>query len=73
MIGGEVGGVRPDGHVADRIDALVGGAQPLVDVDAVRLVADAGCIEIEIFDIRPAPDGDEKMTAGDGLGALQAS
>ena len=56
--------------VADRVDALVGGAQPPVDVDAVRLVADAGGIEIELFDIRPAPDGDEKMTAGDGLGAL---
>ena len=42
MIGGEVGGFRPDCDVADRVDALVGGAQPPVDVDAVRLVADAG-------------------------------
>ena len=42
MIGGEMGGFRPDGHVADGVDALVGGAQPPVDVDAVRLVADAG-------------------------------
>ena len=67
VIGGEMGGFRPDGHVADGVDALVGGAQPPVDVDAVRLVADAGGIEIEIFDIRPAPGGDENMTAGDGL------
>ena len=70
MIGGEVGGFRPDGDVADGVDALVGGAQPPVDVDAVRLVADAGRVEIEVFDIRPAPDGDEKMTAGHGLGAV---
>src|SRR4029077_19934768 len=34
---------------------------------AVRLVADAGQIESEVFDIRPAPRGDENMTAGDGL------
>ena len=67
VIGGEMGGFRPDGDVADRVDALVGGAQPLVDDDAVRVVADAGCIEIERFDIRPAPDGDKNMTAGDGL------
>jgi len=42
MIDGEMGGFRPDGDVANGIDALVGGAQPPVDDDAVRLVADAG-------------------------------
>src|SRR5208282_2762390 len=56
-------------HIPDRIDALIGRAQALVDDDAVRLVADAGGVEIELFDIRPAPRGDEKVAAFDGLGA----
>ena len=71
MIDGEMRGFRPDGHIADRIDALVGGAKPPVDDDAVGLIADAGQVEIERFDIRPAPRGHQNMTAGDGLGPLR--
>ena len=73
LVNGDVGEFRPARDVADRVDALVAGAQLLVDGDAVRLVADAGGIESEILDVRPASRGDQEMRAFDRLLACRAS
>ena len=69
---GDVRGVGPAGDVADRVDALVGGAQRAVDDDAARRAADAGGVEVEVLDIRPPPGGDEEMRALDRLRAGSA-
>ncbi len=52
-----VGGVREGrcaGHVADGIDAGVGGPEAGVDGDAAAVMADAGGVEAQLGDVGPA-------------------
>ena len=59
IIGG-VGELQlPRRDVADRIDAPVGGLEPLVHHDAGAIVFDAGGFEIEPVDRRLAAGGDQ--------------
>ena len=51
---GAVGERRPGDHVADRIDAPVGGAEVAVDGDAVGVIGDPGDVEAEPVDVRRA-------------------
>ena len=67
-----MGGGWSAGDIADRIDLFVGGAQPRIDLDAVLVIADAGRIEIEIVQVRPATGRDQKMRAFDGFVAVFA-
>jgi len=45
VIVGEVGELRTADHVADGVDATVGGLELLVHLDAVGRVVDAGALE----------------------------
>ena len=54
--------LRAAGNVADGIDALVAGAQPLVDDDTARAILDAGLVEAEAFDVG-APAGRDQNVA----------
>ena len=61
IIGG-VGELQLSGRdVADRIDAPVGGLEPLVHHDAGAVVRDAGGVEIEPVGRRLAAGGDQQM------------
>ena len=66
MAGG-MGERRQAGDVADGIDAAVAGAEALVDHDAVRLVLDAGGLQIERIDVRPPADRHQQIGALDGF------
>src|SRR6202023_4222593 len=58
---GDVGELELRGHVAAGEDARVAGAQPVVDLDSLRRVADAGGPETEPLDVRLAAGGDENL------------
>ena len=66
MAGG-MGERRQAGDVADGIDAPVAGAEALVDHDAVRLMLDAGGLQIERLDVRPPADRHQQIGALDGF------
>ena len=63
MIVGEMGELRPADHVADGVDAPVGGLEVVIHLDAVRGVGDVGPLEAERLDVGLAAGGDEEMRA----------
>ena len=63
VVARDMGELRPAGDVAHRIDAPVGGAQPVADGNALLVVGDAGDIEPEALDIRAAAGGDQQVGA----------
>ena len=65
VVAGDVGELRPAGHVADREDAAVGGAETGVGLDALGRELDAGGFEAEAVDIGLAAGGDQQVRAFD--------
>src|SRR5215218_452726 len=62
LVGGLVRERRAQDQVADRVDALRGGAQRAVDRDQAAVVElDAGLVEPERLDVGPAPGGDDEV------------
>ncbi len=69
VIAGHVRELEAASNVADGKDALVGRAQPVIDLDAGRAIFDVCRLEPEADDVGTAPRGDEQMRAFDPLGA----
>src|SRR5713226_6707957 len=61
MIAGDMREPWPTDHIADRIDAARGGAQPPVDGDLLLAVLDAGTVKIERLDPRLASRSHQQM------------
>ena len=71
LVGGLVGQRRPGHQVADRVDAVDPRAHASVDLDQPALAQlDAGRVESEGGDVRPAPGGDDEPVDLAGLVAV---
>ena len=63
-----MGELRTADHVADGIDAAIGGLQLVVHLDAVGIVFHAGAFEAQGFEVWLAAGGDQQMAAFDEVG-----
>src|SRR5215831_14781422 len=64
------GSVKATRHIADGVDARVGGLEPPVDHDPPAVAGDAGLLEREAVGVRPAAGRDQEMSALDRRLAL---
>ena len=70
MVIGEMGELPPTRHIADGVDAPIGGLESVIDHDPAAVASDTGLLEREAVGVRFAAGRDQEMAAFDRRLAL---